>query len=107
MSMGIALSADHFGGVMGLIILWYGALVGPIAIPMLFGMLRLFRRSGPVAAIASWAVGAVAFGLIKFVYPQQIDRLREISPRRLRVAGPVLSSLFVFLAVGFVWPQGM
>ena len=106
MSMGIALSADHFGGVMGLIILWYGALVGPIAIPMLFGMLRLFRRSGPEAAIASWAVGAVAFGLIKFVFPQQIDRLPGDLTTTITVAGPVLSSLFVFLAVGFVFPAG-
>ncbi|RXH57865.1 sodium:solute symporter family protein [Granulicella sibirica] len=105
MSMGIALSADHFGGVMGLIILWYGALVGPIAIPMLFGMLRLFRRSGPAAALASWAVGAVAFGLIKFVFPRRIDQLPGDLTTTITVAGPVLSSLFIFLAVGFVWPS--
>ena len=34
LSMLIALQADKFGGVLGLIILWFGALVGPIAIPM-------------------------------------------------------------------------
>ena len=39
LSMVIALTADSFGGVLGLIITWFGALVGPVAIPMLLGML--------------------------------------------------------------------
>lgn len=64
-SMMIALSSDHFGGVMGLLLLWYAALVGAIAIPMLLGTLRIFRRSGSAAAILSWAAGATAFALIK------------------------------------------
>jgi Na+/proline symporter len=45
LSMLIALMADRFGGVVGLIVLWYGALAGPIAVPILLGMLRGFRRS--------------------------------------------------------------
>jgi SSS family solute:Na+ symporter len=104
LSMGIALSADHFGGVMGLLILWYGALVGPIAIPMLFGMLKFFRRSGSAAALASWASGALAFGLIKFVFPIQIDRLPGDLTTTITVAGPVLSSLLVYVGVGLIWP---
>ena len=45
LSMVIALTADSFGGVLGLIIAWFGALVGPVAIPMLLGMLPLFKRA--------------------------------------------------------------
>ncbi|RZU39711.1 sodium:solute symporter family protein [Edaphobacter modestus] len=105
LSMFIALSADHFGGVIGLVILWYGALLGPIAIPMLFGMLNLFRRSGANAAIASWAVGAIAFGLIKFVFPAQIARLPGDLTTTITIAGPVLSSLVVFIGVGLIWPM--
>lgn len=47
LSMVLAVFASHFGGVLGIVILWYGALLGPIAIPMLLGLLLPFRRSGP------------------------------------------------------------
>jgi SSS family solute:Na+ symporter len=104
LSMCIALTADRFGGVIGLVILWYGALLGPIAIPMLLGMLNLFRRSGANAAIASWAVGAIAFGLAKFVFPVQIAHLPGDLTTTITVAGPVLSSLAVFIGVGLIWP---
>jgi len=104
-SMGIALSANHFGGVMGLLILWYAALVGPIAIPMLFGMLKLFQRSGAAAAIGAWSMGAVTFGLIKFVFPESIERLPGDLTTTITVAGPVLSSLFVFVVIGLLWPS--
>jgi SSS family solute:Na+ symporter len=102
--MCIALTADRFGGVMGLVILWYGALLGPIAIPILFGMLNIFRRSGANAVIASWAAGAIAFGLIKFLFPVQIAQLPGDLTTTITVAGPVLSSLAVFVGVGFAWP---
>jgi len=103
-SMVIALTADHLGGVIGLVLLWYGALLGPIAIPILFGMLRLFRRSGANAAIASWFAGAIAFALIKFVYPEQIEHLPGDLTTTITIAGPVLSSLSTFVVVGLIWP---
>jgi len=103
-SMCIALTADHFGGVMGLVLLWYGALLGPIAIPVLFGMLNIFRRSGANAAIASWLTGAIAFALIKFVFPIEIARLPGDLTTTITVAGPVLSSLVVFVGAGLTWP---
>ena len=105
LSMCIALAAERFGGVIGLVILWYGALLGPIAIPILLGMLNLFRRSGANAAIASWVAGAIAFGLVKFVFAVQIARLPGDLTTTITVAGPVLSSLTVFIAVGFLWPS--
>lgn len=105
LSMCIALTADHFGGVIGLVILWYGALLGPIAIPLLFGMLNLFRRSGANAVIASWVAGAIAFSLIKFVFPAQIAHLPGDLTTTITVAGPVLSSLAVFIGVGWIWPS--
>jgi SSS family solute:Na+ symporter len=103
--MGIALGANHFGGVMGLLILWYAALVGPIAIPMLFGMLKLFERSGAVAAISSWCAGALAFGLIKFVFAQRIAALPGDLTTTITVGGPVLSSLFLYIGIGLLWPS--
>lgn len=105
LSMCIALTADRFGGVIGLVILWYGALLGPIAIPILFGMLSIFRRSGANAVIASWVAGAVAFALIKFVFSSQIAELPGDLTTTITIAGPVLSSLLVFIGVGVILPS--
>lgn len=104
LSMGIALTADSFGGVLGLIILWFGALIGPIAIPMLLGMLPAFRRSGPSAALASWATGLVVFVLVKYALADQITALNPDWTTSITVAGPVLCSLAVFTLVGLVAP---
>jgi SSS family solute:Na+ symporter len=105
LSMLIALTADHFGGVIGLLILWYGALVGPIAIPMLLGMLRGFRRSGPAAAICSWAGGAIAFGLIKFVFAEKIAQMHGDLTTTFIVGGPILSSLAIYIGISLIWPS--
>jgi solute:Na+ symporter, SSS family len=104
LSMGIALTADSFGGVLGLIILWFGALVGPIAIPMLLGMLPTFRRCGPVAALVSWATGLVVFALVKYVFVDQIKALHPDWTMSITVAGPVLCSLATFILIGLLAP---
>ncbi|WP_163509086.1 sodium:solute symporter family protein [Fodinicola acaciae] len=103
LSMVIALTADSFGGVIGLLILWFGALVGPIAVPMLLGMLRPFRRCGPAAAILSWAAGLVTFALTKYVLASWIKTLGDAS-QAVTVAAPIVVSLLVFLGVGLVKP---
>ena len=103
-SMVIALTADSFGGVLGLLILWFGGLVGPIAIPMLLGMLPAFRRCGPVAAISSWAVGLVVFVLVKFVFEGQIASMAPDMVTAVSVGGPVVCSLIVFVLMGLVRP---
>lgn len=105
-SMLIALTADRFGGVIGLLILWYAALAGPIAVPMLLGMLQGFRRSGPVAAIGSLAGGALAFGLTKFVFAAKIAQMHGGDLTSTFVVGaPVLSSLAIYFGVSLLWPS--
>jgi SSS family solute:Na+ symporter len=105
LSMVLALFASHFGGVLGIVILWYGALVGPIAIPMLLGLLLPFRRSGPAAAIACWVAGAVTFGALK-VFPN--EHWLGLGPRyenALTVGAPMLISLLAYLGVGWIAPS--
>ena len=104
LSMVIALSADSFGGVLGLIILWFGGLVGPIAIPMLLGMLPAFRRCGPAAAITSWAVGLVVFALTRYVFDGEIAQLAPDQATAAQVGGPVLCSIITFVLVGLISP---
>ncbi len=105
LSMVLALFSSNFGGVIGIVILWYGALLGPIAIPMLCGLLLPFRRSGPAAAIACWWVGAVTFGALK-LFP--LERWTDFDPRygnALAVGTPMLASFLTYLAVGFLAPS--
>jgi SSS family solute:Na+ symporter len=104
LSMVIALSADSFGGVLGLIILWFGALVGPIAVPMLLGMLRPFRRCGPSAALFSWATGLLVFALAKYVVAAPIASLGTASAQTINVAAPVLASAIVYCVFGWLRP---
>lgn len=105
LSMMIALAADSFGGVLGLILLWFGALVGPIAIPMLLGMLPAFHRCGPSAAVISWAGGLVVFVVVKYVLADAIAALGGDLQTTFTVAGPVLCALILFVAVGFLRPS--
>jgi SSS family solute:Na+ symporter len=104
LSMLIALTADSFGGVLGLVILWFGGLVGPIAIPMLLGMLPAFKRCGPTAAIASWAVGLVVFALTRYVVDDWIAQLAPDQATAVSVGGPVICSIITFVLVGLVRP---
>ncbi|POP45863.1 Na+:solute symporter [Superficieibacter electus] len=95
----IAVNASRFGGVLSLLVIWFGGLVGPGAIPMLLGLLPWFRRSGSAAAIVSWATGVSAFFIVKFV-------LSEASTAMI-VAAPVLLSLAVYVGFGWLRPSAV
>jgi solute:Na+ symporter, SSS family len=84
---------EHFGGVLGLIISWFGALVGPVAIPMLFGLLPAFARCGSAAAITSIVLGFITFVITKVV---TIDSLA------LSIALPVMVSAVTYILMGLL-----
>ena len=100
LSMVIAIYANRFGGVLGLLILWFAALLGPIAIPMLLGMLIPFRRCGPAAALAAWSGGVLTFMFIKFVFPAKIAHCAGDMAPAISVGGPVIIALILYLVVG-------
>lgn len=91
LSVVIALNAESLGGVLGIILTWVGALIGPISIPMMLGMLRPFRHIGPTAALTSWAGGLITYGLTKYVWTMS---------EAITVVSPVLVSMLLFVAVG-------
>jgi SSS family solute:Na+ symporter len=105
LSMVLALFASHFGGVIGIVILWYGALVGPIAIPMLLGLLLPFRRCGPASAIAGWIAGAVIFGLLKAGPYDRWLGLAQNYDNAIAVGAPMLASLLTYLTIGLIVPS--
>lgn len=93
LSVLIAINAEHLGGVLGIIVNWVGALIGPISIPMMLGMLRPFRRIGPTAALISWAGGLITYGLTKYAWGFE-DAITVVSP--------VLVSMVLFVVVGIL-----
>lgn len=89
----IGIQADYFGGVLGLIISWFGALIGPISIPMLLGLFPLFKHSNSTSAITSILSGLGMFILTKYV----VDW-----PLSLEIGSPVLVSAIVYIGMGFL-----
>lgn len=57
----IALFRDQMGGITGLIITWFAALLGPTAIPLLCGLFKRFRYCDSTAAILSILAGFAVF----------------------------------------------
>ena len=90
----IALNASRFGGVLSLLVIWFGGLVGPISIPMLLGLLPAFRRSGSAAALISWATGVGTFFCVRFLIAD--------ASLATQVAAPVFTSLLLFTLLGWL-----
>lgn len=92
----VALNADHFGGVFSLIVSWFAALLGPIAVPMILGILPAFRRSGSAAALLSVILGFAVFVITKLM--PHIDLA-------LQMGSPMFTSLVTYTLFGFIWPH--
>ncbi|GEO11379.1 sodium:solute symporter family protein [Segetibacter aerophilus] len=89
----IALNYEQFGGVLGLIVKWFAALLGPTAMPLIFGLLPVFARCGPRAAISSIIAGLITFIITK---DMKLDSLA------LEVGLPTMVSAIVFIGVGLL-----
>ncbi|MGK7393420.1 MAG: sodium:solute symporter family protein [Candidatus Cyclobacteriaceae bacterium M3_2C_046] len=87
MTILVAMEADRFGGVLGLIITWFAGLLGPVSIPMLLGLLPQFRHCNATAAITTIISGLGTFVLVKYGF--QTDQLAQ-------VASPLAVSLTIF-----------
>ncbi|WP_414661826.1 sodium:solute symporter family transporter [Horticoccus sp. 23ND18S-11] len=88
----IGIEAERFGGVLGLIISWFAALIGPVSVPMLLGLLPFFRHADSRAAIASILAGLLAFVIVTYGIN---------GSQGVRVLAPLASSLIVY--AGLAW----
>lgn len=61
----IGINQELFGGVIGLVISWFGALVGPMAILMILGLSPRYKYSNGNIAIISVMGGLLGFALTK------------------------------------------
>ena len=89
----VALNFERFGGVLGLILVWFGALLGPTAMPLLLGLLPAFKRCGPVAAITSIAGGVITFIIMKSL---------PFSNLAMELGLPTIISAIIFIGVGMM-----
>ncbi|MCF3650049.1 sodium:solute symporter family protein [Synoicihabitans lomoniglobus] len=86
----IGIEAERFGGVLGLIISWFGALIGPVSVPMLFGLLPVYRTADARAAIGSILAGFAGFVVVTYGMEAELG---------LRILVPIASSITVFSAM--------
>lgn len=89
----VGVEAERFGGVLGLIISWFAALIGPVSVPMLFGLLPVFKHADARAAIGSILAGFAAFAVATYGL--------AASPG-VRVLAPIATSLIVFSAMAWL-----
>jgi SSS family solute:Na+ symporter len=92
-TIGIALNYERFGGVLGLIVNWFAALLGPTSMPLIFGLLPVFKSCGPKAAIASIIAGLVTFIITKDIH---------LNSLALEVGLPTIVSAIVFIGAGLI-----
>ncbi len=104
LSMAVATQVDSptFKDIITVVIKWVAGLMGPIAIPMMLGLLRPFRRSGPTAALVSWGLGLVAFWLVNYPVHWAVE---GGVPLEYQVSIPLAVSLVLYVVVGFVRPE--
>ena len=91
-TIAIAWNNEYFGGITGLIIAWFGALIGVSALPLLLGLLPIFKHCGQTAAITTMVVGFSVFALTK-----AID-----VPYSLSVGGPSFVALIVYIGFAVI-----
>lgn len=94
----VALNYERFGGIVNLIIFWYGALVGPLGVPIVLGLLPWFKHCDARAAIVSIVAGLTTFLLFKV--PYLLGDSVELG-KALSVSLPLIASTGAFLTMGW------
>ncbi|SHL94652.1 sodium:solute symporter family protein [Actinacidiphila paucisporea] len=104
LSMAVAtqVSSPTFKDIITVVIKWVAGLMGPIAIPFMLGLLPRFRRSGPTAALTSWALGLFAFYLLN--YPVN-DAVSGGVNLEYQVSVPLAVSLVLYVVIGWIKPE--
>ena len=90
----IAFESNSFGGVIGLVISWFAALLGPISIPMILGLLPVFKHSDSRAALLSIFGGALAFVVMKLFMEANLT---------IEIAAPIATSLAIYVGFGLLF----
>lgn len=90
----VGLNKDAFGDIIGMIITWFGALVGVTGMPLLLGLFKRFRHSDGTAAIVGIIFGMLTFAISQ-IWPEDF-------PVDWVTVGPMLVSGAFYLAIGAI-----
>lgn len=90
----VALYRDLFGDVIGLVIRWFAALLGPTAIPLLLGLLPRFKKADGKAAVSSILGGLLMFAITNFGLITIHPTINLIAPLAVSF---IIYSLFAFV----------
>ncbi|WP_329121254.1 sodium:solute symporter family protein [Streptomyces sp. NBC_01465] len=102
MALATQINSPTFKDIITVVIKWVAGLMGPIAIPFMLGLLRQFRKSGPTAALTSWAAGLLAF----FFTNYNMDGSAKTDVAlQYQVALPLAISLVLYIVIGFIKPE--
>ncbi|WP_406529618.1 sodium:solute symporter family protein [Streptomyces sp. I8-5] len=102
MALATQINSPTFKDIISVVIKWVAGLMGPIAIPFMLGLLRGFRRSGPTAALTSWAAGLLAFYFTNYDFDGSVKTDVAL---QYQVALPLAISLVLYIVIGFVKPE--
>ncbi|MFH8609348.1 sodium:solute symporter family protein [Streptomyces sp. NPDC018029] len=102
MAAATQVNSPAFGDIITVVIKWVAGLMGPMAIPMMLGLLRPFRRSGPTAALTSWSLGLLAFWLVNYPISWNIE---GGVPLQYQVSIPLAVSLVLYILIGYLKPE--
>jgi peptidoglycan/LPS O-acetylase OafA/YrhL len=102
MAAATQVNSPAFKDIITVVIKWVAGLMGPMAIPMMLGLLRAFRRSGPTAALASWSMGLLAFWLVNYPINWNVE---GGVPLQFQVSIPLAVSLVLYILIGYIRPE--
>ncbi|MEE1769700.1 Na+:solute symporter [Streptomyces sp. JV185] len=102
MALATQINSPTFKDIISVVIKWVAGLMGPIAIPFMLGLLRGFRRSGPTAALVSWAAGLLAFYFTNYDFD---GSAKTDVALQYQVALPLAISLVLYIVIGFIRPE--
>jgi Na+/proline symporter len=104
LSMAVAtqVNSPTFKDIITVVIKWVAGLMGPIAIPFMLGLLPRFRKSGPTAALTSWALGLFAFYLLNYPINDAISGGVKL---QYQISVPLAVSLFLYIVIGWIKPE--
>lgn len=89
----VGINANTFGGVLGLIVPWFAAMVGINGIPLILGLFKRFRHTD-----GRWTIAAVIVGFAAFV----LTKVTDVVPADWAVALPLIVTAIVYLVGGEV-----
>lgn len=84
------------GGAFEAMMQWYAALLAPVAVPLLFGMLN--KRTTWRGALAAWAGGFIAFVLLRYGLPA----FGIESTWVIYTGGSLLATFAIFFVEGYI-----